>query len=312
MFEISSVWEASVNINEFVRKTPVLNAEYLSQELGFSCYLKAENLQITGSFKIRGAANCIKKMLYHQPSLPGLVAASSGNHGQAVAYVASRLSLPAIIVMPESAPRIKVDAVARFGARVEFAGTTSTERFARAGEIVKEKGYFEVPPFDHEDIIAGQGTIGKEILEQLPDVDIVIVPIGGGGLISGIASTIKTLKPDTVIMGVEPEKSNSMYVSIHKGEITRLEKTESAADGLLSLQPGRLTFALVRQYVDRLVLVTEEEISKALHYCLDNFKILPEPSGAVSLAAALKECRGGGKKVLCVISGGNCDFNKLF
>lgn len=312
MFKISSVWEASANINEFVKETPVLYSEYLYNKLGFNCYLKAENLQETGSFKIRGASNAIKKIAKSNHLLTGLVAASSGNHGQAVACVANKLGIPAIIVMPKSAPKVKVDAVLRYGATVEYCGYTSSERITKAREINRENGYVEIPPFDHIDIITGQGTVGKEILEQIPDADIVIVPIGGGGLISGISATIKTLKPSTIIIGAEPEKSNSMYQSIKRGRITQLEKTESVADGLLSLRPGELTFSFVREYVDRLVLVEEAEIYKALELCINTYKVLPEPSGVVSLAAALKEDWGSNKKVICIISGGNCDMSIFF
>lgn len=309
MLSLDSVWEASLNIREYVKKTPVLHAESLSKVLGFSCYLKAENFQVTGSFKIRGAANSILKLVKQRPSLPGLVAASSGNHGQAVAYTANNLGIPAIIVMPESASKTKVDAVAGYGAKIEYAGSTTDSRIARAEEVKLKTGYIEIPPYDHFDVIAGQGTIAKEILEQMPDIDTVIIPVGGGGLISGIASTIKTLKPGTTVVGVEPEKSNSMYKSIKKGKITRLKDTKSMADGLLALQPGGLTFPLVKKYVDRIVLVKEEDIFEALKLCLDTFKVVAEPSGAVSLAAALKEDWGVNKKVMCIISGGNCDVS---
>lgn len=309
MLSLGSVWEASMNTREYVKKTPVLHAESLSKDLGFSCYLKAENFQVTGSFKIRGAGNSILKLVKQLPSLPGLVAASSGNHGQAVAYMAKNLGIPAIIVMPESASKTKVDAVAGYGAKIEHAGSTTASRIARAKEIKLETGYIEIPPYNHLDVIAGQGTIAKEILEQMPDIDTVIIPVGGGGLISGIASTIKSLKPGTVVVGVEPEKSNSMYESINRGKITRLKDTKSVADGLLALQPGGLTFPLVKKYVDQIVLVKEEDILEALKLCLDTFKIVAEPSGAVSLAAALKGDWGINKKVMCIISGGNCDVS---
>ena len=225
--------------------------------------------------------------------------------------MANRLGIPATIIMPETAPKAKVQAVSRWGANVEFCGTTSQQRLARSSEVALEKGYVEIPPYDHYDVIAGQGTIGKEILEQVPDVDIVAVPIGGGGLISGIATLIKNLRPKVQVIGVEPESSNSMSVSVNNGEITQLEKTHSAADGLLTLKPGSLTFPLVKKYVDKIVLVKEREILDAISTCVQYFKTVPEPSGAVTIAAALKGNWAKDMKVVAVVSGGNFDMEKL-
>lgn len=309
MLKISSVWEAVHNIKDFARVTPLLTST--AQSRGPSLYLKAESLQTTGSFKLRGAANAITRAKAAQPSIPGVTAASSGNHGQAVAFVAGMLNIPAIIVMPETAPRIKVEAVKRYGAQIEMCGTTSQERLARVKEVCREKGFLEIPPYDHPDTLAGQGTIGKEILEQLPAVDVILVPIGGGGLISGISLTVKTLNPRVRVIGVEPEGSNSMYVSFKKGEITQLEKTESIADGLLTLRPGRITFPLVKKYVDDIRLVTEQDIRAAIKLCLETYKLVPEPSGAVSLAAALQGDWAQGSRIVAVISGGNVDLDKL-
>jgi threonine dehydratase len=311
LLNIQSIWEADRNIREFAMVTPILHSEALFRDLGFRLMLKAENLQTTNSFKIRGASNCILNQVKASTDIKGVVTASSGNHGQAVAYVAWRLGLPSAIIMPETAPKAKVDAVSRWGARVEFCGTTSQQRLARSKQVALEEGYIEIPPYDHYDVIAGQGTIGKEILEQVPDVDIVLVPIGGGGLISGISTFIKNIKPQVQVIGVEPENSNSMWVSINKGEITQLERTASIADGLLTLRPGSLTFPLVKKYVDRIMLVSESEILDALRTCIQYFKAVPEPSGAVSIAAALKGNWGKDKKVVSVVSGGNFDMDKL-
>ena len=311
MLNIHSIWEADSRIREFARVTPVLCSEALSENLGFELMLKAENLQATNSFKIRGASNCILNQMKTYPNLNGVVTASSGNHGQAVAYVAYRLGLPSAIIMPETAPKAKVQAVSRWGARVEFCGTTSQQRLARSKQVALEESYLEIPPYDHYDVIAGQGTIGKEILEQAPDVDIVLVPIGGGGLLSGIATFIKSVKPQVQVIGVEPENSNSMWVSMNKGEITQLDKTHSIADGLLSLKPGSLTFPLVKEYVDRIMLVSESEITAAVGTSIQYFKTVPEPSGAVSVAAALKGDWGKDKKVVSVVSGGNFDMDRL-
>ena len=310
MLKIQSIWEADGNIRDFAGVTPILHSQALQSDLGLQLFLKAENLQTTNSFKIRGASNCIVKQLRSTPNLQGVVTASSGNHGQAVAYVANRLGIPATIIMPETAPKAKVQAVSRWGANVEFCGTTSQQRLARSSEVALEKGYVEIPPYDHYDVIAGQGTIGKEILEQVPDVDIVAVPIGGGGLISGIATLIKNLRPKVQVIGVEPESSNSMSVSVNNGEITQLEKTHSAADGLLTLKPGSLTFPLVKKYVDKIVLGKEREILDAISTCVQYFKTVPEPSGAVTIAAAQGNWAKD-MKVVAVVSGGNFDMEKL-
>lgn len=311
MLKLKSIMEADSNIRNFARVTPIIHSRALSIDLGFELLLKAENLQTTNSFKIRGASNCILKQLKQSPGLKGVVTASSGNHGQAVAYVANQLGIPAAIIMPETAPKAKIRAVSKWGARVEFCGTTSQQRLARSKEVASEKEYLEIPPYDHYDVIAGQGTIGKEILEQVPDADIVLVPIGGGGLISGIATFIKSIKPSVQVIGVEPENSNSMSVSLDKGEITQLEATHSIADGLLSLKPGSLTFPLAKKYVDRTILVKEIDIVNAIGTCIEYFKIVPEPSGAVSIAGALEGNWDKGEKVVSVVSGGNFDIDKL-
>jgi len=311
LLKLQSVWEANTNIRDFANVTPVLHSNFLSKDLGFELLLKAENLQTTNSFKVRGASNCLIKQKRELPSLKGVVTASSGNHGQAVAYVANTLGIPATVIMPETAPKVKSRAVARWGAQIEFCGKTSSERLARSKEIAMEKAYLEIPSYDHLDVIAGQGTIGIEILEQIPDVDIILVPIGGGGLISGISTLIKNQKPKIQVIGVEPEGSNSMTVSIDKGEITQLEKTHSIADGLLTMKPGSLTFPLAKKYVDATLLVKESEILQAIGICIEYFKTVPEPSGAVSVAAALKGNWGKGKKIISVVSGGNFDMEKL-
>ena len=311
MLELQSIWEADANIRKFARTTPILYSGLLSDNLGFDLMLKAENLQTTNSFKIRGASNCLIKQKKETPTLKGVVTASSGNHGQAVAYVANKLDIPAVVVMPETAPKVKSRAVSRWNAQIEFCGETSRERLARSKEIAQQKGYLEIPSYDHPDVISGHGTIGKEILEQVPDADIILVPIGGGGLISGIAALVKNLRPKTQIIGVEPEGSSSMTVSLGQGEITQLEKTHSMADGLLTMKPGSLTFPLVKKYVDRTMLVSEEEILQAIRLIIEHFKTVPEPSGAVSVAAALKGNWGKGKKVVSVVSGGNFDMDRL-
>ncbi|MCK9216308.1 MAG: threonine/serine dehydratase [Firmicutes bacterium] len=312
MLKIEQVKEAHDNIKCYAKYTPILYSEAAAKDFGFKLMLKAENFQTTNSFKIRGASNCILKELESSKGLKGVVTASSGNHGQAVAYVAYRLRIPAIIVMPETAPEAKIKAVSRWGAKIEFCGTTSQQRLNRSKQIAEQEGYFEIPPYDHYNVIAGQGTIGKEILEQVPDVEAVFIPIGGGGLISGIATYIKNIKPQVKVIGGEPEESNSMSVSIRKGEIVRLDKTDSIADGLLSLEPGSMTFPLVKKFVDDIETVSELEISSAMIACIEYFKTVPEPSGAVSVAAAIKSDWRKGKKIVSLVSGGNIDMNRLY
>ncbi len=275
MISIQKVEDAHRNIKDFAKVTPLLFSEAFENKLGFKLILKAENLQTTNSFKIRGSSNCIINKVRTAPEIKGVVTASSGNHGQAVAYMAYKLRLPATIVMPETAPKAKINAVSGWKAKIELCGITSGERLVRMHQIAAEEGYFVVPPYDHYDIIAGQGTIGKEILEQLPDVDVVLVPIGGGGLISGISYYIKNINPKVRVIGVEPEKSNSMYVSLEKGAITRLDKTKSIADGLLSLEPGSLTFPIVKEWVDEVITVSEGEIFEAIGKCIEYYKTVP-------------------------------------
>lgn len=311
MLKVEQIKEAHDNIKCYARYTPVLYSGAAAKDFGFELMLKAENLQTTNSFKIRGASNCILKGIKSSKGLKGVVTASSGNHGQAVAYVAYRLKLPVIIVMPENAPEAKIKAVSRWDAKIEFCGITSQQRLNRSKQIAEQEGFFEVPPYDHYDVIAGQGTIGKEILEQVPDVEAVFIPIGGGGLISGIATYIKNIKPQVKIIGVEPKESNSMNVSMRKGEIVRLDKTDSIADGLLSLEPGFMTFPLVNKYVDDIETVSESEIINAIITCIEYFKTVPEPSGAVSVAAALGNARDKERKTVAVISGGNTDLPGL-
>ena len=306
---IADVFQAQKTIAPIAKVTPCFRASSLDEQLGVKMILKAENLQKTGSFKVRGAANFLLKR--SGQSMAGVVTASSGNHGQAVAFVAQSLGIPAVVVMPEQATAAKVNAARGYGAEVEFCGITSNERLARAQEIAEEKGYAMVPPYDHEDIMAGQGTVGIEIIEQERNLDAIYVPIGGGGLAAGVAFAVKALRPDIRVIGVEPEGSNSMYVSRLTGQRTALAKTASIADGLLTLIPGELTFPIIREYLDDILLVQEAEIRRAMHMCLERFKLLPEPSGAVSIAAAMRMGDAYGMNVAAIVSGGNADLSRL-
>jgi len=229
---------------------------------------------------------------------------SSGNHGQAMALAARLLGIPAVVVMPETAPRVKVEGATRLGAEVLFAGTTVLDRKARAESEAAHRGLTMVPPFDHPWIIAGQGTCGLEVVEQCPSLSTVYVPMGGGGLIAGVAVAVKSLRPGSRVVGVEPEGAPKMTASRAAGRPVTLAKTASIADGLMSIRPGDLTFAHVQALVDEVVTVTEHEIASAVKWLFDHAKVVAEPSGAVSVAAVLREARLANGSV-AIVSGGN-------
>ncbi len=293
-----------------IKETRLESSRYLSQLSGNRVYIKPENRQRTGSFKIRGACNHIFQ-LDKEKGKKGIIAASSGNHGQAVAYAASLLGYPVTIVVPENASPVKVAAAQAYGAEIIRCGTLSTQRRAKAYQLAAERGCAFVHGFDDPHVIAGQGTIGLEILAELPGVDAILVPVGGGGLISGIATAVKESRPGVKVFGVEPSLSNSMYLSLKAGEIAELSSPpKTMADGLRSNKPGQLTFQIVKKYVDDILLVTEEEIRSALITLLERGKMLAEPSGAVTVAAVLAgKVPLKDKTVVAVVSGGNVDLN---
>lgn len=297
MITVSDIRAARERISGRVLRTPLIE-----DPSGGGLFIKCEHLQKTGSFKLRGATNCVMQAV--AAGARHVVTGSSGNHGQAVAYVAQQLGIKATIVVPEDAPQVKVRGIQSYGAKVEFVGLTSTERLARAAEIVKAEGAVFIAPYDDERTMAGQGTIGLEILEQLPDVPAVYVPIGGGGLIAGIATAIKETNPSVRVIGVEPELASDTYQSRQRGEIVSIGPTKTIADGLRTSHPGELTWPVIQRYVDDIVLVSEDEIRRACRYLLERLKQVVEPSGAVSVAAAL---RAGGRAV-AVVSGGNLDL----
>ncbi len=266
--------------------------------------VKCENLQPMGAFKMRGAANMLAQ-LDPAARAAGVITYSSGNHGQAVALAAQLLGIPAVIVMPETAPRVKVEGVRRYGGEVIFAGTTSIDRKVRAESEMAARGLTMVPPFDHPWIIEGAGTVGLEILEQRPDVAAVYVPMGGGGLISGVAAAIKGARPDVRVVGVEPTGAAKMTASRAAGHPVTLEKTSSIADGLLPLRPGDLTFAHVQAHVDELVTVDDAEIAAAVAWLFLEANMIVEPSGATSVAAVLRSAGTIAPGTVAVISGGN-------
>lgn len=310
MISLKDVKAARERIGDITYVTPILKSEQLSKICGNQLFLKSEHLQKTGSFKIRGASNKVIQAIADGAKY--VTAASSGNHGQAVAYVANKYGIPATIVVPEDVSLCKVNAIQAYNGKVEMCGTTSAERLPRAQEIaVQENGIF-IPPYDDPYIMAGQGTIGLEIIDQLQDVDVIIVPIGGGGLISGILTAIKEANPKIKVIGVEPEIANDTYLSLQNKKITAILGTSTIADGLRTNQPGDLTFPVLMKYLDDIVLVSEDEIRLAFSFVMERMKQLIEPSSATTVAAAMfNKLPFQGKKVVTIISGGNVDLDKL-
>jgi threonine dehydratase len=282
---------------------------------GRTLYLKPENLQPIGAFKLRGAYNKIASLTDEERSR-GVITYSSGNHAQGVAYAARALQTKAVIVMPRNAPAIKRDATAALGAEIVFVGPSGVERQIKAEELAAEHGYVIVPPYDDEKIIAGQGTTGLEILEDLPEVELVLVPVGGGGLISGISTAIKLSNPNVKVVGVEPELAGDAQASLRAGEIVKFPAEQvlsTCADGLRAQYIGTLTFEHIRRYVDDIVTVTEDEIRQAAAILAQNPKTVAEPSGAVATAAFLfhREQLPASNLTVAVISGGNIDPDLL-
>lgn len=282
---------------------------------GARLYLKPENLQPIGAFKLRGAYNKIASLTPEERAR-GVITYSSGNHAQGVAYAARALQTKAIIVMPRTAPAIKREATAALGAEIVFVGPSGVERQIKAEELAAEHSYVIIPPYDDEKIIAGQGTAGLEILEDLPDTDLVLVPIGGGGLISGISTAIKSAKPEAKVIGVEPELAADAKASFQAGHIVKFPPEQvlsTCADGLRSQFVGDITFEHIRRYVDDVVTVTEDEILQAVRILADNPKTVAEPSGAVAAAAWLfhRESLPASNYTVAVISGGNVDPDLL-
>jgi len=308
---LDAIRDAARRIAPFARVTPLLD---VSAAAGRPFYLKCENLQPSGAFKMRGAFNMLAQLDPDRRRL-GVITYSSGNHGQAVALAAQTFGVPAVVVMPTTAPKIKIERTRAFGAEVILAGTTSTERYARAQEEAAARGLTIVPPFDHEWIIAGQGTVGLEILEQLPDVAAVLVPIGGGGLAAGVSAAIKQSGRSVPVIGVEPAGSAAMKAAVDAGHLVTLAKTSSIADGLLPLRAGEITFAHVQRFVDHVVTVDEDAIIAAVLWIFSNARVVAEPSGAVTTAAVVSGALDARLKVegpvVAVISGGNMDVERI-
>ena len=302
---------AAERLKGTARHTAIIPSKVLSDMTGHEILLKPENLQVTGSFKIRGAYNKIASLSDEQLAR-GIVTASAGNHAQGVAYAARERGAKATICMPQITPPLKVDATKAYGADVVLYGEVFDESAARAQELSDTEGMIYVPPFDDYEVLCGQGTIGLEILDQLPDVDAVIVPVGGGGLISGVAFAIKSLKPEVKVYGVQAEGAPSMYRSLHEHKYQTLSAVSTFADGIQVKTPGELTYKLCEEYVDDIVTVTEDETAAAILSLMENQKLVAEGAGAVPVAAALfHKLPIEGKKVVCLISGGNIDVNIL-
>ncbi len=304
---IESLRAAARVLDGVAMRTPLLDVPDLAVRTGVPVGLKCELLQPIGAFKIRGAYNALAR-LTAAGRARGVVTASSGNHGQALAFAARTFGLRAVVVMPESTPQVKVDGVRRYGGEVILAGATrSAEQGARAEAIAQEEGLTLIPPFDHPDVIAGQGTIGLEILDQRPDVATILVPVSGGGLISGISVAVAALAPQVEVIGVEPEGAAKLTAALADGAPRTLPHTESMADGLLSRSVGTLTFDLLRRVVRRAITVTEPEIAAAVRYLHHQTELRAEPSGAVAVAALLAGRVTSAGPIVAVVSGGNVD-----
>ncbi len=309
MLSIDKVFHASVVLKNIVRTTAIVPTEGITD--GCELFLKPENLQKTGSFKLRGSGYKIS-MLSEDEKKRGVIACSAGNHAQGVALAATKSGVSSMICLPDSAPISKIEATKRYGAQVCLVEGVYDDAYKRALELKEERGYTFVHPFDDEDVIAGQGTIGLEIVQEMNDIDAVIVPIGGGGLISGVAFAIKSLDPNIKIYGVQAAGAPSMFNSVHEGSVGSLDSVSTIADGIAVKQPGEHTFSLVQKYVDDIALVTEDEIAAAILTLIEKQKMVAEGAGAVSVAAAMfNKFPIAGKRVVSLISGGNIDVTIL-
>lgn len=309
MLTLDKIYHAAFVLKNTVRKTDLIKTSNIVK--GCDLYLKTENLQVTGSFKVRGAYYKISQ-LSEEEKQRGVVACSAGNHAQGVALAASTEKIESLICIPDLAPISKVEATRSYGAKVELVEGIYDDAYKRACEIRDNERMTFIHPFDDEDVIAGQGTIGLEILEQLQDVDSVVVPIGGGGLISGVAFAIKLLKPDCKVYGVQAEGAPSMFRAVKESKNMELTHVSTFADGIAVKKPGELTYELCSKYVDEIITVTDDEIAAAILTLMEKQKLVAEGAGAVAVAAAMfGKIDTIGKKVVCIVSGGNIDVNIL-
>ena len=309
MLTLDKIYHAAFVLKGVARKTDLIEAPKLSKDCHL--YLKTENLQVTGSFKVRGAYYKISQ-LSREESEKGVIACSAGNHAQGVAFAARDMGIHAVICIPQGAPLSKIEATRSYGAEVVLVPGVYDDAYAEAIRLRDEKGYTFIHPFDDYSIMAGQGTIGLEILQQLPDVDMIVTAIGGGGLISGVAKAVKELKPSCQVIGVQAEGAASMYEALRQDKIITLPQVGTMADGIQVKTAGTLTFDMCRQYVDKVVTVSESEIAAAILTILEKQKLITEGAGAVSVAAVMAgKLDVKGKTVCALLSGGNVDVTML-
>jgi threonine dehydratase len=312
MVSLQKVIDAATRLRGRIKETPLLRAERMDRALDLEVYLKPENLQLTGSFKIRGALN---KMLAlsEEEKARGIIASSSGNHAQGVAYAARQLGVKATLVLPVNAPQTKIDGSRAMGAEVILHGYDSIERYKKLYEIQAEKGYTLVHSYNDPDLIAGQGTVGSEIMQALPNVDAVVVPLGGGGVLAGVAVAVKEHSPHVKVIGVEPAAIPRYSSSREVGHPVEVPMQDTVADGLMITKTGDHVYPIVEKYVDHLVTVQDEDVIAALRLILMEGRLLVEPSAAVGVAAALsgKLPLAPGARVCFVLTGGNVDYGRL-
>ena len=305
MAKLEAFIKAKEKLSKVLLETHLIYSPIFSKESGNKVLIKPENLQKTGSFKIRGAYNKISNLTDAEKKR-GVIASSAGNHAQGVAYGAKESGIKAVIVMPKSTPLIKVESTKQYGAEVVLHGDVYDDAYKKAKELEEKEGYVFVHPFNDEDVLDGQGTIALEILEELPETDIILVPIGGGGLISGIACAAKILKPEIKIIGVEPEGAASAYEAIKENKVVELKEANTIADGTAVKKIGDLNFEYIKKYVDEIITVSDYELMEAFLLLVEKHKIIAENSGILSVAAT-KKIKEKNKKVVSVISGGNID-----
>ena len=312
MVSFGDIQSAAERLYRIAHRTPIATSRTLNALIGAEVYCKCENLQRAGAFKFRGATNAVSQLSDEQKKR-GVVSFSSGNHAQALALVGKLFHVPTVIVMPDDAPAVKLAATRGYGAEVVLYDRVEQKREVIARQLGEERGLTLIPPFEHEHIIAGQGTAALELLTDVPDLDVLITPVGGGGLISGCSIAAHALKPDIRIFGVEPDTANDTFLSLQKGAIVSTPQSHSIMDGLLPTAPGELTFSIMREHLESVALVTDDEAAEAVRFLLLRMKLLVEPSGAAPIAALMtnKIPDVKGKKIGVVLSGGNIDAGKL-
>lgn len=303
---LTAVQQAASRLKEVLLKTELIPSPVFGKLASCRVWLKPENLQVTGSYKIRGAYNKVA-LLPAEQRTRGLIAASAGNHAQGVAYAASKAGVHATIVMPNTTPLIKINATKEYGVDVILEGTYYDEAYAHAKQLEAANGYTFIHPFDDWDIIAGQGTVGLEILSELPDADMIVAPIGGGGLISGVALAAKAINPEVKVIGVEPEGADAMYRSMLSKRLVELERVHTIADSVAVAKPGEKTFQVVGEWVDRVVRVSDSDVMEAFLILMEKHKMVAEPAGALALAPLLNGRLNAKGKVVAILSGGNID-----